>query len=92
MTREVSDIIIVVIAVLVMFIGMPWLFLHYGAKASRQRALSARDEELLEETRKAVGQLSERAATLERIVADDDLQRGKATELTRTRRPQDDQR
>jgi phage shock protein B len=67
MTREVSDLIIVLVGAVLMFVAMPWLFLHYTTRWRRQEEINQANQELIGELTERARQLDERATTLERI-------------------------
>ncbi|WP_298689476.1 envelope stress response membrane protein PspB [uncultured Sphingomonas sp.] len=55
-----------------LFIGLPWIGLHYISQWRRARGLSMEDENLLDGLHDLARRLDERLATIERIVAADD--------------------
>lgn len=61
-----------VIAIAAIFIGLPWLVLHYVTKWKTAPALTNDDEALLEELYQLARRLEERMETVERLVADGD--------------------
>ena len=72
MTREVSDLIIAIFGAAMMFVAMPWLFLHYTTRWRRQEEINQANQELIKELGEKARRLDERAATLERIAAVDE--------------------
>lgn len=58
-------------AILALFVGLPWLFLHYMTKWKQASALTREDEDLLDELHDLARRLDERLTTIERIVAVD---------------------
>lgn len=58
-------------AILALFVGLPWLFLHYMTKWKQASALTREDEDLLDELHDLARRLDERLTTIERIVAAD---------------------
>jgi len=54
------------------FIGLPWLVLHYMTKWKTAPTITADDEVLLEELYNLAKRLDERMDTVERLVATDD--------------------
>ena len=54
-----------------LFIGFPWLILHYVTQWRRARGLSVEDENLLDELHELERRLEDRLQTLERIVEAD---------------------
>ena len=67
MTREVSDLIIAIVGALLMFVAMPWLFLHYSRRWREQDEINEANQRLIEELGERTRQLDDRAHTLERI-------------------------
>jgi len=61
----------VVLVVLVLFIGLPWLVMHYMTKWKQGATLSDDDEMLLEDLHKLARRIEDRLETVERIVAAD---------------------
>jgi phage shock protein B len=66
-----EDVLVPAIALTVLFIGLPWLILHYVTKWKQAPALTGEDEQLLDELHGLARRLEERLQTLERIVAAD---------------------
>lgn len=60
------------VAIASIFIGLPWLILHYATQWRRARGLSVEDERLLDELHELARRLDDRLGTIERIVAADD--------------------
>ena len=54
-----------------LFIGLPWVVLHYITKWKTAPTLTSGDEQLLDELYKLATRLDERMDTVERIVAAD---------------------
>lgn len=63
--------LIPVIAIIVLFIGFPWLILHYLTQWKRNKGLSVEDETLLDDLHETARRLDSRLESLERIVAAD---------------------
>jgi phage shock protein B len=61
-----------VFAIVALFIGLPWLVLHYMTKWKTAPTITADDEVLLEELYNLAKRLDERMETVERLVATDD--------------------
>lgn len=61
-----------VIAILAIFVGLPWLILHYVTKWKTAAAITPDDEYLLEELYNLAKRLDERMDTVERLVASED--------------------
>jgi phage shock protein B len=55
-----------------LFIGMPWIILHYVTKWKTSATITSDDEVLLEELYNLAKRLDERMDTVERLVASDD--------------------
>lgn len=58
-------------AVLAIFVGLPWIILHYVTKWKTAATLTNDDEALLEELHQLARRLDERMDTVERLVASD---------------------
>ncbi len=58
-------------AVLSIFVGMPWLFLHYTTKWKQAKSITVEDEDLLDELHDIARRLDDRMLTIERIIAAD---------------------
>lgn len=58
-----------VLVVGVVFIGLPWLLLHYLTRWKTAATLTSDDEQLLEELYRLARRLDERMDTVERLVA-----------------------
>jgi phage shock protein B len=54
-----------------LFIGMPWILLHYLTSWRKARGLSVEDENLLDGLHEMARRLEDRLNTIERIVAAD---------------------
>jgi phage shock protein B len=63
------EVLIPIIAVLAIFIGMPWLFLHYTTKWKQAKTLTREDENLLDGLYDTARRLEDRLNTVERIMA-----------------------
>ena len=61
----------VVFVVALLFIGLPWLVLHYVTKWKQAPRITDEDEKLLDEMHMLARRLEERLNTVERIVAAD---------------------
>lgn len=55
-----------------LFIGLPWIVLHYITKWKTAATITSDDEVLLEELYNLAKRLDERMDTVERLVASDD--------------------
>lgn len=69
MTEDGVAIIIAPIVVAILFIGVPWLFLHYITKWKQAKTLTREDESLLDGLHDTARRLEERLITIERIMA-----------------------
>lgn len=54
-----------------LFIGMPWIILHYVTKWKQAKTLTGEDENLLDELHYTARRLEDRLITIERIIAAD---------------------
>ncbi len=66
-----EDVIIPLITVPTMFIGLPWLILHYVTRWKTGATLTNKDEALLEELYQLARRLNDRMDTVERLVSAD---------------------
>lgn len=66
-----EDILVPIAVCAMLFIGLPWIGLHYVSSWRRARGLSIEDENLLDELHDLARRLDERLGTIERIVAAD---------------------
>jgi phage shock protein B len=67
-----EDVFLALIIIPMIFIGMPWVILHYVTKWKTAPTITADDEVLLEELYNLAKRLDERMDTVERLVAADD--------------------
>lgn len=67
-----EDIIVAPLVVGILFIGLPWLILHYMTKWKTGATLTREDENFLEELYDITRRLEDRMNTIERIIAADD--------------------
>lgn len=65
------DDMIPAIAIVSIFVGLPWLILHYITRWKTAPTLTTGDEALLEELYQLARRLDERMDTVERLVAAD---------------------
>ena len=63
-----DDNIIPVLAIVSLFIGLPWLVFHYITKWKTAATLTSSDEKLLDELHDAARRLDDRLCTIERIM------------------------
>jgi phage shock protein B len=61
-----------IIIVFTLFVGLPWVILHYVTKWKTAATITTDDEVLLEELYNLAKRLDERMDTVERLVATDD--------------------
>lgn len=66
-----EDVFLPIVICGMLFIGLPWIFLHYLTQWRRARGLSVEDENLLDGLHEMARRLEDRLATIERIVAAD---------------------
>jgi phage shock protein B len=66
------DGIIPILAIACIFIGLPWLILHYVTQWKRGANLTREDENLLDELYDMARLLEDRVETIERIMTADD--------------------
>ncbi|WP_347303413.1 envelope stress response membrane protein PspB [Croceibacterium sp. TMG7-5b_MA50] len=59
------------LAIVAIFVGLPWLILHYMTKWKTAATITTDDEVLLEELYNLAKRLDERMETVERLVAHD---------------------
>jgi len=57
-----------VLAILALFVGLPWLILHYITRWKTSATLTNDDEKMLEELYDLARRLDDRVATVERIM------------------------
>ncbi len=63
-----EDILVPIGVVGMLFIGLPWIILHYVSKWKTASTLTTEDENLLDEMHELARRLDERMVTIERIV------------------------
>ena len=56
------------VAIVTLFIGLPWLVFHYVTKWKTAATLTSGDEKLLEDLHEAARRLDDRLCTIERIM------------------------
>jgi phage shock protein B len=59
------------VAVVSIFVVLPWLFLHYFAKARSAGRLTDEDERMLEDLWRSAKAMERRIETLERLIEDE---------------------
>ena len=62
---------IAVVAILTLFVGLPWLIFHYVTQWKKGSSITVEDENLLDELNMLARRLEDRMNTIERIVAAD---------------------
>ena len=68
---EKAELLIPLVAVIAIFVGMPWLILHYVTKWKQAKSITVQDEDLLDELHDIARRLDDRMQTVERIIAAD---------------------
>ncbi len=63
-----EDILVPIGVVGMLFIGLPWLILHYTTQWKRARGLSIEDEQLLDNLHETARRLDDRVNSIERIM------------------------
>lgn len=63
-----DEVFIPLIAIVSLFIGLPWLVFHYVTKWKTAATLTGSDEKLLDELHDAARRLDDRLCTIERIM------------------------
>lgn len=66
-----EDVFLPIVIVGMLFIGMPWLVLHYVTQWRKTGSLSVEDEKLLNELHETARRLDDRLCTIERIITAD---------------------
>jgi phage shock protein B len=66
-----EDVFLPIVIVGMLFIGMPWVILHYVTKWKQAKTLTGEDENLLDELHYTARRLEDRLQTIERIIAAD---------------------
>lgn len=66
-----EDILVPILVVGMLFIGLPWLILHYVTQWRRAGSITVEDENLLDDMYETARRLEARLETVERIVAAD---------------------
>ncbi|HEX7820723.1 MAG TPA: envelope stress response membrane protein PspB [Sphingobium sp.] len=63
--------IVPIVTVCTLFIGMPWIVLHYITRWKTAATLTGEDEALLDQMFETARRLEDRLSTIERIIAAD---------------------
>ncbi|MES2136206.1 MAG: envelope stress response membrane protein PspB [Pseudomonadota bacterium] len=66
--EDVIGIMVGGLAVVILFLGLPWLVFHYITKWKTAATLTSGDEKLLDELHDAARRLDDRLCTIERIM------------------------
>ena len=66
-----EDILVPIVVIPAIFIGMPWIILHYITKWKQAPRITEEDERLLDEMQMLARRLEDRVMTVERIIAAD---------------------
>ena len=66
-----EDVFLPIVIVGILFVGLPWVILHYVTKWKKAPKITREDEELLDEMFNLARRLEDRLHTVERIVAAD---------------------
>jgi phage shock protein B len=66
--EDLAGIIVGGMAVVLLFLGLPWLIFHYVTKWKSAAKLTGSDEKLLDELHDAARRLDDRLCTIERIM------------------------
>lgn len=66
-----EEILVPIMIVGMLFIGLPWIILHYVTKWRQAPKITNEDEKLLDELYSLARRLEDRVSTVERIVAAD---------------------
>lgn len=64
-----EDILVPLIVIPVIFLGLPWLIMHYITKWKQAKTLPREDEALLGDMHDTARRLEDRVITIERIMA-----------------------
>ena len=66
-----EEVLVPIMIVGMLFIGLPWIILHYVTKWRQAPKITNEDEKLLDELYSLARRLEDRVSTVERIVAAD---------------------
>ena len=66
-----EDVLVPIVVVPAIFLGLPWLILHYVTKWKQAKTLTGEDEQLLDELYDTARRLENRLHTVERIISAD---------------------
>ena len=87
-----DDVIVPIMVVGMLFVGLPWLILHYVTKWRSAATLPAEDERLLDDLYDLARRLEDRMHTVERIIAADNPEWRPALRSDREEEPRLDYR
>ena len=82
-----EEVIIVPIVIGTLFLGLPWLILHYVTKWKQAKSITIEDEDLLDELHDIARRLDDRMNSIERIIAADRGESPRVSDLRDTNRP-----
>ena len=68
MEEQILGFVVGGLAIITLFIGLPWLIFHYVTKWKQSATLTQSDEKLLDELHDAARRLDDRLCTIERIM------------------------
>ncbi|HXH52982.1 MAG TPA: envelope stress response membrane protein PspB [Sphingomicrobium sp.] len=68
MEEEIMGMMMGALAIITLFIGLPWLIFHYMTKWKQAATLTQSDEKLLDDLHEAARRLDDRLCTIERIM------------------------
>ena len=66
-----EDVLVPIVVCAILFIGLPWIILHYVSQWKRAPKITEEDERMLDEMYNLARRLEDRLNTVERIVAAD---------------------
>lgn len=68
---DMGEFLTVAVVLGILFIGLPWIILHYITRWKQSASLTGEDEKLLDELHYTARRLEDRLNTIERIVSAD---------------------
>ena len=68
MDSDILGMMMGALAIITLFIGLPWLIFHYITKWKQAATLTGSDEKLLDDLNDAARRLDDRLCTIERIM------------------------
>jgi phage shock protein B len=74
-----DDFISIAVPIVCIFIGLPWLIMHYITKWKQAPRITDEDEKLLDELHHSARRLEDRLQTIERIIAADNPDFGRTS-------------